>query len=230
MMPDLLVSHAIPYRCQYASRELVRAFVNGERALESDPRWAAYGADTPEEYAHWAARSCGVVCVKMVADGLGGVDSGTVMDWVRAGLAIDGYLAELRPDRSDKPVEKGWKHVALAHMLIEAGHDARLAAGMGLDEVVAHIRADRVIVASVSSELGENGSLTRSSGHLVVVFGVAVDGRGRVRRVIVHNPSGRTKALQEGARIAARRFAQGFSGRGIVVGRAVGEGGVLIWG
>jgi hypothetical protein len=189
MMPDLLVSHAIPYHCQYASRELVRAFVNGGRTLESDPRWAAYGADTPEEYAHWAARSCGVVCVKMVADGLGGADSGTVMDWVRAGLAIDGYLAELRPDRSDKPVEKGWKHVALAHLLIEAGHDARLAAGMGLDEVAAHVRADRVIIASVSSELGESRPLTRRSGHL------------------------------------ARRFAHGFSGRGIVVGRAAGEEG-----
>jgi hypothetical protein len=75
----------------------------------------------------------------------------------------------------------------------------------------------------VTSELGEDGPLTRASGHLVVVIGVELDDEGRVNRVVIHNPSGRTMALQEAARISAERFAAGFSGRGIVIGaRSIG--------
>ena len=112
-MPDVTVPYGVPYICQFASPTLVKAFIDGERALESDPEWVAYGADSPEEYAHWAKRSCGVVCIKMAVDGLCGIDSGPVMAWVRAGLAVDGYLAEQRAERR---VEIGWKHDALAQL------------------------------------------------------------------------------------------------------------------
>ena len=185
--------------------------------------WASYGASTPEEYAHWALRSCGVVCVKMAVEGLTtGTPSGTVVDWVQAGLHIDGYITELRPtaDRPDKPVEKGWKHAALAQLAKAHGLRAELVSDLALDDLAAHARADRLVIASVSAELGEESApITRSSGHLVLVLGVALDGAGAVQRVVVHNPSGRSRALQESARIDAARFAQGFSGRGIVVGR-----------
>lgn len=209
----------MPYVCQFASPALVRAFVDGGRSPETDPAWATYGAESPQEYAHWALRACGVVCVKMVAEALGGEASGSVMEWVRAGLAVDGYLAELRPDRPERPVEKGWKHGALAQLLSDAGYDAQPAAGMTLDDLVTHIRAGRLVIASVSSELGEGIPLTRRSGHLVVVFGVIVGNDGQVSHVILHNPSGRSRALRQAARIPAGRFAQGFSGRGIVAGR-----------
>jgi hypothetical protein len=219
-VPDLIVSYPVPYTCQFASRDRVRAFVSGSAPLDSDPAWASYGASTPEEYAHWSLRSCGVVCVKMAVEGLTGRPSGTVVDWVQAGLRIDGYITELRPDRPDKPVEKGWKHAALAQLAEAHSLRAELVSGLALDDLAAHARADRLVIASVSAELGEESApLTRSSGHLVLVLGVTLDSTGAVRHVIVHNPSGRSRALQESARIDAARFAQGFSGRGIVVSR-----------
>lgn len=219
-MPDLTVSYPVPYTCQFASPELVHAFLHGERALETDPNWAAYGASSPQEYAHWALRACGVVCVKMAVEGLTGQRAGPAMDWVRAGLAADGYLTEQRPDR---PVEKGWKHTALARLARDHGLHACLISELALSDLVAHIRADRVIIASVTSELGEDGPLTRRSGHLVLVTGVAIDGKGgAIEAVIVHNPSGRTPDLQANARIPTARFAQGFSGRGIVIGPGQG--------
>lgn len=217
-MPDLTVPYAIPYVCQFASRDLVHAFLNEGRDVSTDPHWREYGADSPEEYAHWALRACGVVCVKMAVDGLTGQPSGTVMEWVRAGLALDGYLVERRPDRPDKRVEKGWKHAALAQLANEAGCQARLAADLSMDDLAAEIMAGHVLIASVSSELGEEVPITRRSGHLVVVYGVGLDDGGQVSEVILHNPSGRRPELQAAARIQGGQFRDGFSGRGIVIG------------
>ncbi len=216
-MREITVSYHIPYTCQYASPELVRAFIYGERETVSDPRWLDYGATSPEEYAHWALRSCGVVCVKMAVEGITGQPTGSVMDWVQAGLALDGYLVELRPDRKDRPIEKGWKHKALVRLARQRGCQAELAANLTLDDLAAHVRANRIVIASVSSELGEDSPITRRSGHLVVVYGVVLDEDDQVNRVILHNPSGRTAPFQQGARIPATRFMEAASGRGIII-------------
>lgn len=211
------VSYHIPYTCQYASPELVRAFIYGERETSSDPRWADYGANSSEEYAHWALRSCGVVCVKMAVEGITGQPIVPVMDWVRAGLALDGYLVELRADRKDRPIEKGWKHNALVQLARQRGCQAELATRLTLDEIAAHIQANRIVIASVSSELGEAGPITRRSGHLVVIYGVVLDEHDQTNQMILHNPSGRTAPFQQGARIPAARFIEAASGRGIIV-------------
>ncbi len=217
-MLQFLAPYPIPYVCQFATPGLVHAFLYEGHPIERDPAWRSYGAHSPQEYAYWAVRSCGVVCVKMAVEGITGASPRPVMDWIMAGLALDGYLTELRPDRPDRPVEKGWKHAALAALAVSRGCRAWLAAGLTLADVVSHLRQRCVVIASVTSELGEDGPLTRSSGHLVVVYGAEIDPAGTAAAVIVHNPSGRTAALQAGARIPAVRFMQGFSGRGIVIG------------
>lgn len=218
-MFKLLVSYPVPYVCQFASPELVRAFIFHEQPIESDPRWAEYGAHTPEEYAYWTQRSCGVVCVKMAVEAVTACPPEPVMAWVQAGLAIGGYLTELRPDRLDRPVEKGWKHAALAQLARDRGCFAEMIAGLTPEDLAVQIRADRIVIASVSSELGEDRPVTRNSGHLVVVIGAEVDAKGVVEAIILHNPSGRTSDLQAAARIPAARFQRGFSGRGIVIER-----------
>lgn len=217
-MPQISVSYLVPYTCQYASPERVRVFVADPAALLDDPNWAAYGTASPAEYAHWARRSCGVVCVKMAADALSGTPSGPVMDWVRAGLAIDGYLTKPNPDHPDRQVERGWKHAALAELAASRGFYAKRVAYLTLADLAAHVRADRLVIASVSAELGDDGPITRHAGHLVLVYGIEQDG-SEITGVILHNPSGRTAALQAGARIPAGRFRRAFSGRGIVIGR-----------
>ena len=121
--PVVCVSYRVPYTCQFATPDLVADFLFDGRPLQTDPNWAAYGADSPDEYAHWAMRSCGVVAVKMVVEGLGGPVR-PVMDWVEAGLALDGYLTDLRAER---PVEVGWKHSALAGL---RGRARRLREGL----------------------------------------------------------------------------------------------------
>jgi hypothetical protein len=153
-MPEIRVSYPVPYLCQFASRARTRVRFE-ELPLESDPRWAEYGAESPAQYAHWARRSCGVVCVKIAVEALAGCPPQTIMNWVKAGLALDGYLTELRSDRPDRPIEKGWKHAALAKLAVERGCDAEMVAPLGLHDLVAHIQADRLVIASVTSELGK---------------------------------------------------------------------------
>jgi hypothetical protein len=216
-MPMIAVSISIPYTCQFASPDLVWEFVSQQRDLATDPRWAEYGAETPQDYAHWALRSCGVVCIKMAVEGLMDIPPRPVMDWVREGLALNGYLAEIRRER---PVEIGWKHAALAELARAHGCRAELVSGLEPSDLADHVRAERLVIASVTSELGEDAPITRHNGHLVVVTGVNLDEQGRVESITAHNPSGRRPAMQAGAILPAGRFAAGFSGRGIVISRA----------
>ena len=216
IMSTLAVSSSIPYTCQFASPDLVRNLIYKELPLEQDPRWAEYGALSPQEYAYWALRSCGVVCVKMTVDGFTGQSSGTVMDWVKAGLALDGYINQ---QRTDRPAEVGWRHATLAQLAIKHDCQAKPATNLTLDDLMQCIQADQAVIASVTSELGEKEApLTRNSGHLVVVYGLELSELGVIDGIVLHNPSGRTAALQAGAVIPAGRFVAGFSGRGIIVG------------
>lgn len=210
------VSFDIPYTCQFASADLVSAFLTDGQPLESDPNWADYGVATPADYAHWAMRSCGVVCVKMAIEGLGGPDR-SIMEWIEAGLALDGYLTERRAER---PVEKGWKHGALAELARLEGLSAELVSGLGMANVVALIRTDRCFLASVSPEIGEGNDapITRRNGHIVVIYGFEADVGGNPTHLLLHNPSGRSEALRAGARVPVGRFAEAFSGRGIAIG------------
>ncbi|GAB4475734.1 MAG: C39 family peptidase [Anaerolineae bacterium] len=217
-MCSQIMPYDVPYVCQFASPDLVRELIGGQLPLEHDPRWPEYGADSPAEYAHWSLRACGVVCLKMAADALSGEPPRPVMAWVREGLALDGYLTELRPDRPDRPVEKGWKHAALVDLARAHGLQAEAAADLDLAAITGHLAAGRLVITSVSSELGEPGPITRRSGHLVVVIGVHLAADRQVSALIIHNPSGRTLELQAGAVIPAGRFLQAFSGRGIIIG------------
>ena len=56
-VPTVTISYSIPYTCQFATPDLVWEFINQERDLATDPRWAEYGAETAAENAHWALPS-----------------------------------------------------------------------------------------------------------------------------------------------------------------------------
>ena len=202
------VSYPVPYTCQFTSPELVADFLFGGRPLETDPHWADYGASTPDDYAHWAMRSCGVVCVKMVVEGLGGPVQ-SVMDWIEAGLALDGYLTG---QRAERPVEIGWKHSALAELARAHGCRAELLSGLNVGDLAALVRSDRCLLASVSSEIGEGVDLpiTRRNGHIVVVHGYEQAGDDDLTHLFVHNPSGRSPASRRDARLPVARFAEAF--------------------
>ena len=214
-LETISVPWAIPYAAQIASPELAQAIFGGQLDAQADPRWAESGADSPAEYAYWSKRACGAACVKMCVEALGGPVI-PLVGWARAGAAAGGYLTEPRPDGTQ--AERGWLHSALAGLLQVRGLFAHPQPAR-LEEFPALIREPRLLIASVSAQIGTELPITRRGGHLVVVSGVQVRG-GKVELVEVYNPSGRTPALQAAAPISAERFSQAYTGRVIAVGKS----------
>lgn len=197
-----------------ASPELAEAiFVHGFPP-EQDPRWAESGAASPAEYAYWVDRACGVACLKMSLEALGGPQRSLVA-WAKLGLERGGYLIRPQPDGSSHEI--GWVHSTLAELARASGFAAE-ARPATLAEIPLFLRQRRLVIASVSYEAGdERLPITRRGGHLVVVRGADCLG-GQPVAFYVNNPSGRRVAWQANARIVAERFAQAYSGRVIVIG------------
>jgi hypothetical protein len=208
--------YPVPYYAQIASHELAESiFVHGmDPAL--DPRWAESGADTPQEYAYWVERACGVACLKMCVEALGGPKR-SLVDWARVGLERGGYLIRRNDDGST--CEVGWVHGVLVEMARENGLIAE-AHPASLEEIPAYLRQGHMVIASVSYEAGDDRlPITKQGGHLMVVIGAeCVDGRPHA--FYVNNPSGRRKELQANARLSLERFAAAYSGRVIVISHA----------
>jgi hypothetical protein len=217
-MPGLIqirLPYPVPYTAQVASPELAGEIFSGRLDPRLDPRWAATGADTPEEYAHWTSRACGAACVKMCVDALGGPVL-SLMDTIRRGEEIGAYLTERASPT--ETVERGWLHQGLAGMIQARGYWAKPQPA-GLAEIAAQLAIGRLVIASVSYELGTTLPVTRQRGHLVVLVGMDL-ADGEAQTVWLHNPSGRDPSLQVNAAIPAGRFGQGFSGRVVLAGPA----------
>jgi len=110
---------------------------------------------------------------------------------------------------TDEPEE-----VLMAELIREAGYAAEPRA-MGVDEFPRHLRANRMLIASVSYEVGDDLPVTKKGGHLVVVLGADVID-GKPVNLYINNPSGRSLELQSGACIPVGRFLQGYTGRVIL--------------
>ena len=216
ILETIRLPYPVPYYAQVASPELAESiFVHGmDPAL--DPRWAESGAETPQEYAYWVERACGVACLKMCVEAVGGPVF-SLVDWAHRGLERGGYL--VRQDAHGRTREVGWVHGVLAEMAQESGLTAE-SHSASVEEIQAYLRQGRMVIASVSYEAGDDRlSITHQGGHLMVVVGAeCVDGSPRA--FYVNNPSGRRVELQAGARLSLERFAAAYSGRIIVIGRA----------
>ena len=179
----------------------------------NDPRWDETGAVSPEEYAYWVERACGVACVKMCVEALGG-ERVSLVEWARAGVALGGYLIEHPRGR---PKERGWLHHTLAELITRSGFHAN-PLQISMNEIANQLKLGRMVIASVSCEIGDEVPVTRKGGHLVVVVGAEIN-HEELKGFIIHNPSGRIHALQAGAYIPSVIFEQGYAGRVIVAGK-----------
>lgn len=204
----------IPYYAQVASPELAYAIFEEDLDPRNDPCWQQWGCASVEEYAYWNDRACGIACVKMVVEGLGGPQR-PMMEWIRDGLGRNGYL--VTADANGHPVERGWVHRVLAELISASGFQAS-AQPASIQEIAGFLGSGQVVIASVSYELGKDGLVTHQGGHLVVVTGADVTGAGEVNCFYIHNPSGRLAKFQANAQVDAGRFAQAFSGRVILAG------------
>jgi hypothetical protein len=213
MLEKTRLPYEVPYYAQIASRELAGRIFNEGFPPEKDPNWYESGAETPQEYAYWVERACGIACVKMCVEALGGPER-SMMQWVGMGLAKGGYLIT---EQDGKVVERGWVHRILAELIMEEGYHAEAKAASP-EDIAAFLRGNELVIASVSYQLGTTHPITLKGGHLVVVTGADLQ-HGSPTMFYINNPSGRTASLQENAPIPANRFADSFTGRVITAGR-----------
>jgi len=214
LQETILFYPSAPYYSQIEDFEQIGDYLDRGKEFVNDPHWRKSGGPNKEAYAHWAARSCGVVCVKTCCETFGGPVL-PLHQWIQAGLNLNGYL--VKENDSGEAQEIGWKHAALAELLRQNGFSANPQSA-DLDDIAEALRYKKVVIASVSFEIGTNRPITGVGGHLVTILG-AVLNESQIDHLILHNPSGRTPALREFARISKKRFNQAFSHRVIIAGK-----------
>lgn len=197
----------VPYFSQWESPELAAGFIDGSRRAASDPRWAASGASTPEEYEFWSHKVCGLACLKMIMAERG-LSVPPTMRLVARALAAGAYVPD--GDRVRGLIYRPFADWIRA----EYGIGAEVAADLPVGSLTALAATGTLVIASVHPWIRwPERTPPARGGHLVLVTGIA-DGLLRL-----HNPSGLPGLNQRNALLRADDFARFAAGRGIVIHR-----------
>lgn len=195
-----------PFFGQWESRDLIGPIIRNEMRAADDPLWAQSGARDAEDYDRWSWHLCGTACLRMALAGMG-VTPPPLLDLARRVAAFGGYVEQ----------EDGW-----IRGLIYAGAIELLRQDYGIEAEIVLDRPAEAIPAMLDGAAGYIASvhpLIRTGidtppsrgGHLVLVH-AADDGALRF-----HNPSGDTRATQEGVAMPIADFARYHAERGILI-------------
>ncbi|HET9080364.1 MAG TPA: hypothetical protein VFO01_07590 [Trebonia sp.] len=156
-VPVAMGASGIPYFSQWESAELAARFVHGSLDLADDPRWAASGARTPEEYRYWARKVCGLACLKMILAERG-LPVPPTMTLVERALAWQAYVPQ-----GDRVAGLIYQPFA-SWVAAEYGVSAEVAPHLPLEAVATMASPQTLVIASVHSWIRWPG-LPRHRGH-----------------------------------------------------------------
>ena len=149
---------------------------------QSAAGYAENGFTSQEEAQEWEDRCCGIVSLKMIAEGIlpGGVPS--VKELIAQGVDLGAYIPG-----------KGWIHYKLVELGQALGLSGSAHRGASLQDLAAAIELGHPCIISVSpsftgGETDENGKAIGKGGHLVVALGT-VHENGALTALTVHHPS-----------------------------------------
>jgi len=200
-----VIASGVPYFSQWESAELVPRFLDGTLRAAQDPRWAASGAATPQEYEFWATRVCGLACLKMILAGCS-LPVPPMLALVEQAVRWGAYVRD--GDRVAGMIYQPFADWVSA----EYGLIVKVMPELPLD-VVQSATPHAPVIASVHSSIRwPDSTPPERGGHLVLVTGVA---GGLIR---LHNPSGLPGASQRDALITPAAFERFFAGRGLLIG------------
>jgi hypothetical protein len=206
VVPGVTDASGIPYFSQWESPELVPRFIDGSLRPAHDPRWAASGARTPEEYEYWSSKACGLACLRMIL-GWRGLPVLTLMRLVERALAWKAYIPA--GDHVAGLIYRPFAEWVSA----EYGITLEVAPDLPLELLAGAASPGTPVIASVHKWVRwPDRTPPVRGGHLVLVTGAA---GGLVR---LHNPSGMPGASQRDALVGAADFARFYAGRGLLVG------------
>ena len=149
---------------------------------QSSAGYLENGFASREEAQEWEDRCCGIVSLKMIAEGILPGSIPTVKELIAQGTATGAYIPG-----------KGWIH----YKLVELGQALGLAGaahrGASLAQLASSIEAGHPCIISISPSFtggttDENGKLIGKGGHLVVALGTVRE-NGSLTALTVHHPS-----------------------------------------
>ncbi|TSE08968.1 hypothetical protein C1D09_016625 [Mesorhizobium intechi] len=197
---------AVPFFSQWETPDMTLAVLadGAEVALRRDPLWQGSGAETPGEYAVWAANICGMACLKMILATRGEIVPTVVL--ARRCAVYGGYVV-------NEGSIKGLIYAPFVTFVkAEFGLEAQVMTNVATSDIPAIIARSRFFIASVSSAIRwPEREPPSKGGHLVLVTAASEDG------FRFHNPSGHTSATQANAVLAPADFDRFFANRGIAV-------------
>lgn len=198
--------HPVPYYSQWESRTLVADFITGRLDAADDPLWQKSGADTPQEYAFWAPRMCGVACLRMALD-----------FWrhqVPSSVPLVRELCEAGAYVRDGDTVKGLIYQPFAeYAAARWGLQAQSVPDLPASRIHETIAGGRLALLSVHKTVRTpEADPTHKGGHLVLAVGASKEG------VMLHNPSGLPGVSQEFAVVPWTRFDRFYAGRGVIIG------------
>lgn len=201
----------LPYFSQFASRELVNAFLARPHLTADDPDWKSMGWPTSREYAFWAWQTCGVACLRSIValDGRQPSAAALTEDLILAGAyrISDGgtQVSSLIYAPFAEYVTKRW------------GLQAETRGQLRVDELRNEL-LEPACAAMVSvhpsvrdAETNLSADWPRPGGHLVL----AHDATPEVIRF--HNPSGYWPSGQSSVELPWSCFARFYANRGILM-------------
>ncbi|WP_329254622.1 C39 family peptidase [Streptomyces canus] len=197
----------VPYFSQWESPDLVPALLSGELRAEQDPLWARSGARSPEEYAFWSWRACGVACLRMLLTWWTG-SAPAALPLVRECREVGAYVV------TGERVQ-GLIYSPFCGYLEERwGLDARVVTDTDTADVASLVTKNRLAVVSVHPSIRQPTSVPpERGGHLVLVVGTEHNS------IVIHNPSGLPGSSQQFARLDFATFDRYFARRGVIIER-----------
>lgn len=206
-MTRSVLTHNVPYYAQYESAELIPARIAGTSSAADDPRWRDSGAESREEYAFWAPRTCGVACLRMALGHWGHPVLPSVPlarelheagAYVREGTGVRGLLYRPFAD----------------HVRARWGLPARPEPDLTGDAIRRHLASGGLALISVHKSIrhAETEAPPSRGGHLVLAVGADTEG------LLIHNPSGLPGVSAQYAEVSWTRLAAFYAGRGVLLG------------
>ncbi|PZV39713.1 C39 family peptidase [Mesorhizobium kowhaii] len=196
----------VPFFSQWETSDMTMDVLaeGAEVALRRDPLWQNSGAETPDEYAIWAANICGMACLKMILATRGEIVP--TIELARRCTRYGGYVVT-------EGSIKGLIYAPFVSFVREVfGLQAEVMTNVATSYIPTILARSRFFIASVSSSIRwPEREPPSKGGHLVLVTAASDQG------FRFHNPSGHTSAIQENAMLAPADFDRFFANRGIAV-------------
>ena len=197
----------VPYFSQWETPEMTLPVVEkGAVALLDDPLWHQSGAETVEEYAHWAVNLCGMACLKMILATRG--EHYPMLELARACTRHGGYVVG-----DDGTSIKGLIYAPFVELVSSRFRlKAEVMTGVETTALPALLSRWPFFMASVHHSIRWPDQVPPSKGgHLVLVTSASP------QEVRFHNPSGHDRASQADVVLPLDVFNRFFAGRGIAV-------------